>query len=423
MGYSGGMEINTIKLTLQKAINRYRAQYSNGLVSVAISKDENRLKAATITFTNNDSTREVTLDYDELLLLRVKTSVDETIKIIDKMIDESILEFNGFKLEFTGTFNIIELIPSTRSMGYITCEFPSLYANASIHLDRNLSVHPLAKLGLPLYPDGKKAVLDFLGMSGVNPEGQLIIQIPDYRARISKVIISGNRVTVNVESRIQHKLLVKFYADANESRDFTRYDLYRMTSEDVEVNQGIAEYDFDKRFDYVLVALINSETGEMIDYRGNDFGWSSDGVEVEMGEEGLRELISRGENLNVEFKKELSDEFLETVVAFCNTNGGIILLGVDDNCHVVGYNKTTPEQLTNLIEGNLDPKPKFTIKQWEIDRKPIITVDVDEGDNKPYVHREKGAYIRTSSNDRSPTRPDLDAFYTNRSSRSEFFPR
>jgi len=417
------MGISTVKASLLKAVNTYRAQYNNGLVSAAIGKDENRLKAATITFTDNNTIPEATLDYDELLLMRRKMSVDETIKIIEKMIDESTLEFGGFKLEFIGSFNLIEQIPSARSMGYLTCNYPSLYANASFQINRTLPVHPLAKPGLPLYPDGKKAVLDFLGMSGVSPEGQLIIQVPDYRARISKVIISGNRVTVNIESRIPQKLLVKFYADANEARDFARHDLYRMTSEDVEVYQGVAEHDFGKRFDYVLVALINGETGEMIDYRGNDFGWSSEGVEVEMGEEGLRELISRGENLKVEFKKELSDEFLETVVAFSNTNGGIILLGVDENCHVVGFNRTTPEQLMNLIEGNLDPKPKFTIKQWQIDSKPIITVEVDEGDNKPYVHREKGAYVRTSSNDRSPTRPDLDAFYSNRLSRFGTLPR
>jgi hypothetical protein len=412
------MDNSNIKDSLLKAIETYRAEYKCGFIRVAIKKDEGKFYAATITFTDNDKIADDTLDYGVLLLIRRKLSVDDTIGVIERIYDFSTLEFNEFKFQFQGSFSQSESISSISKWRYLACEYPRVYANISLQTGISLPYYPLVKPGKPLYPDGRKAVLDFLEMSGESPESNLIIQVPDYRVRISKMIISGNRVKVNVEARITAPLLAKFYADAGQSGDFNRADSYRMKSNDVKMSNGSVEYEFPKKFDYILVSLMNGETGELLDYRGNDFRWSSEGVEIEMNEEGLRELISRGENLNQEFKQELrDDDFLETVVAFANTKGGIILLGVNDNCHVTGC-KIDSVQLNNLIEGNLDPKPKYKIKYWQLDNKPITAIEVEEGDNKPYVHREKGPYVRSSSNDRPPTRPEMDTFYSNRS-----FPR
>ncbi len=36
------------------------------------------------------------------------------------------------------------------------------------------------------------------------------------------------------------------------------------------------------------------------------------------------------ENLNTEFKSSFNDEVIETLVAFANTHGGKVLLGVDN---------------------------------------------------------------------------------------------
>lgn len=42
------------------------------------------------------------------------------------------------------------------------------------------------------------------------------------------------------------------------------------------------------------------------------------------------------ENENIEFKAKLSDEIYKEVIAFANTDGGMIYIGIDDQGNVVG---------------------------------------------------------------------------------------
>ena len=42
------------------------------------------------------------------------------------------------------------------------------------------------------------------------------------------------------------------------------------------------------------------------------------------------------ENNNLEFKRELTDSVIKEIIAFCNTTGGTIILGYDDNGKIVG---------------------------------------------------------------------------------------
>lgn len=48
------------------------------------------------------------------------------------------------------------------------------------------------------------------------------------------------------------------------------------------------------------------------------------------------EQIRKGEGLNVEFKTSFNVTCIETLVAFANTKGGNLILGVNDNQRVVG---------------------------------------------------------------------------------------
>lgn len=68
-------------------------------------------------------------------------------------------------------------------------------------------------------------------------------------------------------------------------------------------------------------------------------------------------IIKQGEGIRTEFKKAQSDipsSFYDTVCSFANTDGGIILLGVDDDGTVVGLDAETAHKHRNSIITSLN---------------------------------------------------------------------
>jgi ATP-dependent DNA helicase RecG len=66
----------------------------------------------------------------------------------------------------------------------------------------------------------------------------------------------------------------------------------------------------------------------------------------------VQQLIAQGEGLRIEFKEATTSvpaSFNETVVSFSNTDGGTLLLGVDDHGHVKGISPQTTVQLQKDI--------------------------------------------------------------------------
>src|SRR3989304_8274612 len=95
----------------------------------------------------------------------------------------------------------------------------------------------------------------------------------------------------------------------------------------------------------------------------------------------IRILIKEGEGLTVEYKEHFTPRIDEGIVAFSNTRGGVILLGVKDNRSVSG------ETLTNDMKGrinsvarNCNPPVQIKIKQI----KDVVLIEVSEGEEKPY---------------------------------------
>lgn len=123
----------------------------------------------------------------------------------------------------------------------------------------------------------------------------------------------------------------------------------------------------------------------------------------------LVEILKRPEGKTLEFKRDLSTPAgaLKTIVAFANTAGGILLLGVEDKQrHVRGVRAPLDleERLANLISDRIAPRllPEIEILPWR--RTQVLAVQVHPSPSRPhYLSREGlagGAYVRVGSTNR-----------------------
>ncbi len=104
--------------------------------------------------------------------------------------------------------------------------------------------------------------------------------------------------------------------------------------------------------------------------------------------------IPKEERHDVEFKESLSDLFAiaQAVVAFSNSAGGRIFVGVDNNGNIKGITigKHTLDQLTTTISQATQPRIYPEIEHVEISEKSIIVITVPEGSSKPYLCKGTG---------------------------------
>ncbi|MGB9722181.1 MAG: RNA-binding domain-containing protein [bacterium] len=89
----------------------------------------------------------------------------------------------------------------------------------------------------------------------------------------------------------------------------------------------------------------------------------------------------------LEFKESIGEwkEIIETISAFSNTRGGIILIGVADKGEILGIQvgEKTVEDLTNKIKETTDPKIFPEISLEKIDDKNVILIKIEENQSRP----------------------------------------
>lgn len=96
------------------------------------------------------------------------------------------------------------------------------------------------------------------------------------------------------------------------------------------------------------------------------------------------------ENESIEYKREYVDDICKEVIAFANTNGGKLLIGVDDCGNPVGLEDIddTYTRVTNTIRDSISPDVTMFVK-YSLSNG-IISVEVSEGTAKPYYLKSKG---------------------------------
>ena len=99
------------------------------------------------------------------------------------------------------------------------------------------------------------------------------------------------------------------------------------------------------------------------------------------------EEILKGEKDNIEYKVDIpskTENYMRTVVAYANANGGRLVFGVENNTwQVIGFTKEDVFQkmdaVTNAIYDSCEPKITPNVEIQEFEGKYIIVVDVPAG--------------------------------------------
>ena len=124
---------------------------------------------------------------------------------------------------------------------------------------------------------------------------------------------------------------------------------------------------------------------------------------IEETKKQLRELVRQGENLHLEFKRRASspDQIVREMIAFANTAGGILLVGVNDDGELSGVKYPDEESLVikKAIVKYSRPHIAFTETVIALSaNKFVVQYEIPLSRRRPHVFRvsnkKSETYIR-----------------------------
>jgi predicted HTH transcriptional regulator len=105
----------------------------------------------------------------------------------------------------------------------------------------------------------------------------------------------------------------------------------------------------------------------------------------------LLKLIQQGEHQTQDFKYCINDsrKIARSLVAFANTDGGRLLLGVKDNGRIAGVRSDEEYYMVeSAAKIYSNPPVEFTTKQHFVDGKTVLEVIIEPSEQKPHFARD-----------------------------------
>lgn len=271
----------------------------------------------------------------------------------------------------------------------------------------------------PPYPSLQEALKHVFNLeTEMNDLGEpsFTIVVPDARARISKVGISGRRIEVEVEDR-------RFASDDLIVQAFASNSNFTTSLPRLETNGQRFKLDLDGKPALLMITLCSS-AGDVLDMKkiflnSRSRNWDPT-VTIEDSKGDLQTIIRSGEGVDVEFKSQLNSphNFIDSVVSFSNGNGGKILVGVDDDGKIVKVedHRSVIAIIHTWASQYCDPKP--LLHAYYSQELKIVVVDVVQGDNKPYFMRDNGCLVRQGGMDVPASRSEVQYMVDQQSKQS-----
>lgn len=273
--------------------------------------------------------------------------------------------------------------------------WPEFYFNNTFGSSADVPVRMgdlLNKKGVAFYPSVQAAFAELLyGLPPTDLQSNfnhhVLVRLPDLRARFAHVRFEDGFVQVTVEEGKPDgangsAILATWRRNPGDS-DWVRADLPITSAETakLETDEIPAE----------LWALLVDAQGSVLDR----YGWSD---ALGQQPETLGSLLARvarwlteGEHHQLEYKQELGTRanrsFAETVAAFANGEGGVVLVGVADDATIIGYGQPKVEdQVANIVRELVVEPADVQVERVSIEEKPVYVFTVRPGEPglKPY---------------------------------------
>lgn len=129
----------------------------------------------------------------------------------------------------------------------------------------------------------------------------------------------------------------------------------------------------------------------------------------------LLERVATWENLHTEFKRWPlpADDLAPSLVAFANTDGGQLVLGISEDRTLLGVEDSDKVAtfVDNVAANNCEP-PITVVQEvlrdpTQVGSKMVVVVNIPKGDMRPYRTNRGTYYVRTSSGRRHASREEL----------------
>jgi predicted HTH transcriptional regulator len=109
----------------------------------------------------------------------------------------------------------------------------------------------------------------------------------------------------------------------------------------------------------------------------------------------LRQLVRQGEGQQLEFKLKSNhpDKIMKEVVAFANSDGGKLLIGVADDKELIGLKYPDEDEyiISKSIEKFIFPEVNYRLEKIRLDNeKEVLVYDILASENKPHCLDLKG---------------------------------
>lgn len=261
---------------------------------------------------------------------------------------------------------------------------------------------PIIVDNLPSFPNLKSAAFHYLYSKKYDPNREignnLTIQIDQKECWIDKVLLESSSISIKAkgfsvkDKRLEVKVGNQHYETVLKDKK----------TQKILLNSGL------KNDIWILVSKDNC----WLDYRKIDLNYlnysskDEDLVVKHLDKQvEIKGIISRGEGESTEFKIQVpeankSHRLTRTVAAFANANGGVIVIGIQDNTgKIIGVKDDLDNEqvrLAQMIKNNLTHLPIYSIYTQKLEGKDLLIVEVKAGNKPPYGinHSNPSYYVR-----------------------------